>query len=542
MAHGRNADEAAALRGAYSKRSSRSRARSRCFKPPKQESFSRFIARVSLAATPHQTTARARLFVGEAIALAILAVLALRTMLTWILRIPASITWDYGPAQLAICCDMMRRGAPMYRDFRVAPFVPLVYGPVIPAITSRLAPLFGVGPPAALAAGRVLTIASSIAVAVLIFFLARRIGASIIAAILAALAFIVSPIVLRWGFEYRVDMPGLAFELGGILAFAGGAPASAIALFVISFFTKQANAIGIVTVVLLCWISGARRRAFSLALIWLAAVAAGTALLIMMYPYYLLNAFGAVRTRALDFSAPIFFGGILVGGSVGLILFAIIAVTRRIVNDRLTLLFLIVATVQDLASCLRWGSNAYYFLPALAALTIVASLGIDSALRWIRGMSAAPQFALGIALALLLSMGFFLAPSAITGSLVAADPWDPRALATLHSIDGPILTDIAELKLVDAQPNLQWIDLMVLTSMQQLGTFDDASLVSAVEHREIAAFALDDEGLGRSFRGRALFWPRLRQAIEANYDVVPGVGVPHIMTRKGSRQNTKTSR
>jgi hypothetical protein len=469
------------------------------------------------------------------VALSILVVLTIRTIRTWLGRIAMPITWDYGPAQLAIHCDMMRRGASMYGDFRVEPFVPLMYGPVIPALTAGLAPLFGAGPPAALAAGRVLTIASSIAVAVMIFFLARRIGASVIAAILAALAFIVSPIVLRWGFEYRVDMPVLAFELGGILAFAGGATAPAIALFVVSFFTKQANAVGIVTVVLLCWISGARRRAIARALIWLAAVVAGTALLIILYPYYLLNAFGALRTRALDFSAPIFFGGILVGGNVGLILFAIIALTRRKMTDRLTLLFLIVATLHDLASCLRWGSNAYYFLPTLAALAIIASLGIDSTFRWIRAISAAPQFALGIALALLLSMGLFLAPSAITSNLTPADPWDPRALDLMRSIDGPILTDVAELKLVDTQTNLQWMDLMVLTSMEQLGTFDDSSLVGSIEHREIAAFALDEEGLGRSFRGRALFWPRLKGAIADNYEVVPGIGPPYLITRKRSR-------
>jgi hypothetical protein len=409
------------------------------------------------------------------VALSILAVLALRTMRTWLGRIAMPITWDYGPAQLAILVDMFRRGMPLYRDFRIAPFIPLVYGPVIPAMTSRLAPLFGTGPMSALEAGRVLTIAATIASSILIFLLARCLGAGISAAMLSAIAFLLSPMVLRWGFEYRVDTPVLACELGGIFAFASGATALAIGLFVISFLIKQAQAVGIVTVVLFCWVSGERRRAITLALIWLIAVVAGTALLTMLYPYYLLNVFGAVRTPALDFTAPIFFCGILIGGNVGLMMFGIVAVTRRMLADRLMLLLLIVATIHDLASCLRWGSNAYYFLPTLAASAIVASLGIDSALIRIRAMSAAPQFASGIGLALLLSMGLLLAPRAITSNDASVNPWDPRALNLMRSIDGLILTNVAELKLFDAQTNLQWMDLMVLTSMQQLGTFDDAS-------------------------------------------------------------------
>jgi len=502
---------------------------------------------VSLSATPNRKTVSANPGVGAAIALAILAVLALRTLQMWTCRIAAPTTWDYGPAQLAIAVDFFRQGMRLYRDFRVAPFMPLVYGPVVPAITAMLAGAFGSGPMAALEAGRVLTIASTIAVSAMIFLFARRLGAGPAAAILATLAFILSPIVLRWGFEYRVDMPVLACELGGIFAFAGGATVTALALFVISFFIKQAHAVGIATVVLFCWISGQRRRALALATIYLVAITVGTAILAEAYPFYMLNAFGAVRTMNLDLAAPVLFFGILIGGNVGLTLFAIVALTRRRIADRLMLCLLVVASVHDVASCLRWGSNAYYFLPTVAALSIVAGCGIDLALERMRTMRGFGQLGAGPALALLLSLGFILAPRAIAMNLhevvsaplqcdVAwANPWDGRALNSLLSIDGPILTDTAELKLVDARPNLQWIDLMVLTSMQQLGTFDDSALLDAIRRRQVAAFALDEEGLTRSFRGRPLFWPRLREAIEANYEVAPAIGPPYLMLPKKAR-------
>ena len=198
--------------------------------------------------------------------------------------------------------------------------------------------------------------------------------------------------------------------------------------------------------------------------------------------------------------------------------------------NRLINCLLIVAVIHDLGSCLRWGSNAYYFLPTLAAMTIVASAGIDLMLERMRTKPIVPQLVAGTALALLLSMGFILAPRTI-----ANPSWDPRALEMLRGIDGPIVTDTAELKLVDPQPNLQWIDLMVLASMEQLGTFNDVALLDAIQRRRISAFAVDEEGLDRSFRGRPLLWPRLRRAIEANYQSVPSVGPPYLMIPKEGR-------
>jgi hypothetical protein len=250
------------------------------------------------------------------------------------------------------------------------------------------------------------------------------------------------------------------------------------------------------------------------------------------YPFYLQNAFGAVRTMDLDLTAPILFVAILIGGNVGLALFGIVGLTRRRMADRLIVCLLIVASIHDLASCLRWGSNAYYFLPALAALAIVASAGIDLALERMRSMRTVAQVIAGTTIAMLLALGFMLAPRAIVTNVAAADPWDPRALDALRSIQGHILTDVAELKLVDNRDNLQWIDLMVLTSMQQLGTFDDSALLDSINRKQIAAFALDDDGLARNFRGRQFFWPRLRRAIEANYQAVPAAGPPYLMLPK----------
>src|ERR1700683_1123816 len=165
----------------------------------------------SLALSPR------RLNPGESVALAITFAFALITIVRWLCRISAPITWDYGPAQLAVLVDIWIRGVALYRDFRTAPFIPLVYGPIVPWITASLAPSFGSGPMAALEAGRVITIVSTLAVCALIFVLARKNHASFPAASLATLGFVLSPIVLLWGFEYRVDDAPLALELGALL-------------------------------------------------------------------------------------------------------------------------------------------------------------------------------------------------------------------------------------------------------------------------------------------------------------------------------------
>lgn len=113
--------------------------------------------------------------------------------------------------------------------------------------------------------------------------------------------------------------------------------------------------------------------------------------------------------------------------------------------------------------------------------------------------------------------------------LIALEPWNATALARLGAIDGPVLTDNADLCLIDRRRNLEWIDLMVLGSMRSRGNFDDSALLVQIREHQIAAFALDSDGLRREFRGRPFFWKDLRTAIEQNYRTVAAPGPPYLM-------------
>jgi hypothetical protein len=477
-------------------------------------------------------------------AVAVMALFGARTVQGWICGVATAFSRDYGPAQLAILVDSVVRGAPLYRDFRTPPYQPLVYGPVIPWVVAHLAPIVGAGPMAALMAGRMVTIVSTIAVATAIAALARRAGASLGAAAIVALAFVLSPLVQRWGFAFRVDMPALACELGGLWAFGAGLSAPAIALFALEFFIKQGRVAGIVAVVLCCWFTGERRRAIRLVAAFAASVGAGIALTAALNPWYWLNAFGAIRVAWLDPGAPALFAAILIGADVGLVIFAGLAILRRDTRDPLALAYLAAAGTLDALACLRWGSNAYYFLPALAALAIVAAAELDSIAHRLAAARLPARIGSAIAIALLLSANFLSAGKTraielrtiFAPALCCAPPaiarWDPRAMARLRAVRGTVLTDDADLALIDPAPNLQWMDLMILASMRRLGTFDDSALLAEIRARKIGAFALGKAGLDRRQRGRALFWPQLRAAIEHNYVRLTDVGPPYLLVPK----------
>ncbi|MHB8383713.1 MAG: hypothetical protein ACYDC3_15400 [Candidatus Binataceae bacterium] len=484
------------------------------------------------------------------VAVAAMMVPAARTIQGWICRVGAPAAWDYGPAQLALRVDLYLRGVALYRDFRRLPYIPLVYGPVVPWMTAILAPRFGSGALAALEAGRVLTIIATLAVCALIFTLARKTGASVSAAILAALAFLLAPIVQRWGFDYRVDTPALAFELGGIAAFAAGFSIPALAMFAITFFIKQGRVAGITAVVLCCCLSGERRRALTLGASWLAIVAAGIAILAFIFPWDWLNSFGALGITRYDFRAAILWLAVLAGGNPVLIVLAVAAITRRATTDRLMLCYLTAAIAENFLSSIRWGSNAYYFIPSLAAIAIVAANGIDLVLERASALRPAPGAAVAVMLAIGLAAGYLMIAPALRGMTLAAvfrpslrcdvsvlEPWNAGALARLRAIDGPILTDSADLCLVDPRTNLEWIDLMVLGSMHARGMFDDSRLLARIRAHQIAAFALDSDGLAREYRGRRFFWKDLRAAIEQNYRIAAAAGPPFLMLPRPGPQS-----
>lgn len=482
--------------------------------------------------------------VAGAILTVILLIFVLLRMAGWLYRVGIPVTWDYGPAQNALCVTWLRSGLSLYPDVRTW-ISGNFYGPASFLIAALIAPLFGHGVMAAMMAGRSLVILSTLVVSVMIFMLARGFGSSVAACLIAALAFLCSPLLQPWGFAFRVDMPALAFGVTGLWMFQAGYEFSAVIFCVVAFFTKQSSGAAMAAIVLSLWFEHRRGRAVAFVVSWALAVFAITLLLERTWPYYLLNTFTGVRQGFPDLkAAPLFLSRTLIL-NMALAFMALWAIFSRRAN-RLAILFLGMALLENLVGAIRWGSNLYYFLPTVAAMSIVAAPQFD----WLIGDIARSTRGVGllraVVIALIILAGNFHYKRFLSHPLLSLlpttvyhKPYDIHSLRALRSIHGLVFTDEPSLMLLDASPNLRPISLMVLEGMRSHGEFDDSEFLREIRCHGVAAFALGPEKLQLSYRGRSFFWPSLRKTIGANYAFAPTGGPPFLMLPKavgGCRQ------
>ena len=128
------------------------------------------------------------------VAIGVLFLIVAAVLNGWICRISSLAHWDLGPVYRAIDLRNFVLGKALYADFRVAPYHDAnAYNPLCYYLAARLVPLFDPSPISSLKAGRLLVILSTISVCVLIYLNARRSGAEADGAIIAALAFALSP-------------------------------------------------------------------------------------------------------------------------------------------------------------------------------------------------------------------------------------------------------------------------------------------------------------------------------------------------------------
>jgi hypothetical protein len=490
---------------------------------------------------------RDNLCATTAIVLALLP--AARIFQGWVCRINSPREWDYGPAILAVAVRRIRHGDLLYNDFLRPPYPTVaLYNPVAIYLAAMFAPLFHAGPIAELEAGRLLVLLATVATCTLIFLLTRRLGADRAAASILTLAFALSPLLQPWGFEFRVDMPALVFELAGLYLFHAGLLLPAGAAFVCAFFTKQSYVSGTAAAILYWALNSRWRHALALSAFWLVAVVFVMTLLRWFFPYYLLDAYLTLLPTP-SYSYPLAVGvlGRFLLWQFPLVVIAALGLLGQGPRRDVMACYLMVALALNSLSSMRWGSNVYYFLPTLAAAAIVAGPPLSELLGRSVVLRSPYKVLLGAAIAWALIVPLMLAGvtdfSAIRRAIAShgfgcpygkEPPWDEHAFQLLDSLKGPVLADDFAAILHDGTRHIEGIDFMALRQMLESGGFDDRPLVDDIEHRRIAAFALDQELLDRQWQGRKFFWPRLREAILDNYVPVPGVGPPYLMIPKPS--------
>ena len=490
-------------------------------------------------------------------AIGLLLPMAAAVLRSWDCRIFSRQAWDYGSAGRAIVVRNLLSGAPLYPDFRAAPYHDASpYNPLCYYAAAPLARLFQPDPLSPLEAGRLLVVSATIAVALLIFLNARRSGARRDAATIAALAFIFSPMLQPWGFEFHVDLPAVACELAGLYAFQAGAQYAALAFFELAFFAKQGFVAGLLATLAYLWLASRRLEAIKLGAVSVVIAAATILVLQTRYPYYLLNTFDAL-TPIYDPVAAVYLFAAAVVHHLPVIVLALVYLLRFGFKRNVLALFWLLAVCHDLFTAARWGSNSNYFLPTLAASTMLAALELTTLIEKWQTLSKWIQVGAGVIMAVLVfaepwsprdrgarALGAFGLDRAcrVIGCPDPTFPFDRRAIRTMAHARGPVFTDLPELLLIHASPEMESVDLMPLLAMHRNGHFNDVPLLADFERRRFAMLALDDQLLSRNYRGVNFFWPRLRKAIEDNYVLVPGLGPPFLMVPRADHPSWTTTR
>ncbi len=490
--------------------------------------------------------------IGHAVAIAVLLPVLAYRIVGWIVRIWSKQLWDYGPAQDAWSAYQLVIGRTPYPDFRNPPYLPNNRPPVSLYLASAVSKIFEHTPMGTLEAGRLVTICATISVCGFIFLIARRHNASYGAALLGAFMFALSPLLEPFGFEFRTDMLALAFELAGLYLFSRGADWWSVAAFSAAFFTKQNQIAGIAAVALFCWLDAKPRRALKLVAVWLLSILFGIFALWLIFPYYLLNSFGAL-SGWYDAAAPLDFFWLTSEYNFAIFALAAVGLMRALRGKELSACFFLTALGQDLISCLRWGSNVYYYLPALAAAAILAAAAVDLLLSYPRGKLDKCLVATALTMALFFQLRVSDVPRTQSGlkymvsSLAAlsrgslpccfsrrAPAWDPEALRQLKELHGTIATDEPYLLLDSDNRQIVFLEFLLLSPLHAHKLFDDRQLLREITERKIAAFVL--MGAVR-YRNHDLVWPELRRTMAANYHIVRGIGPPYIMIPNSAPSN-----
>ena len=111
----------------------------------------------------------------------------------------------------------VRDGQPLYQDFLQYPHLITPYPPVQPVGVGLMSRLLGLSILETIGLARSLTLASALAATLLIWLIARRLGAGRLAALAGATFFLPLPFLDEWGFAARPDVPAVALSLLALL-------------------------------------------------------------------------------------------------------------------------------------------------------------------------------------------------------------------------------------------------------------------------------------------------------------------------------------
>jgi hypothetical protein len=406
-------------------------------------------------------------------------------------------------------------GRPIYSDFNTPPHVIAIYGPLTYAIPGLLAGDDGDDPQTLFRIGRGLALVAALGTLLLIclwlhFRERTGLGIVLLVAMLIWTAHLMWPVSIC----YRPDTLEMFFEILGMMLFLRWRHSLSrylsIGAFLIAFSFKHSAMVGPTAVVVTLLLDGERRQA----MIYAAASLVSCAVLVLFFNtatdgMYLLNCFSGLGGNVTPSNLVSELGlKVLSKGGVLFALFVVAALRswfdREV--DPFTIFFL-AAVAFACATTFRDGSNAYYFIKALAAGCIISGKALAP---WLSppedppaGTGSRERTWLGVVVLVFL-LGSTLprvSEDALTLGRLLEDVdrrgernelrlrFLQRVARKLDGLDGPILFRFGSMGLYSK--NLMMMDTLLFSGLADQGVFDDSSVVAALRSRRIAAVVSD---------------------------------------------------
>lgn len=491
---------------------------------------------------------------GYLLVLAISVLICARHAVGFFAAAPAYIgyTYELNYTEGSVLCQIrdLALGVPLYGRVGERPYTFTIYPPLYHVVTAALAT--HVGDP--VLAGRSLSFACTILIAVVIAGIVYRLGAETpaplrwAATVIASLSFLAVEHVFAAATMMRVDMLALSLSTCGLYVFlrASSARAHAIALvlFTLALMTKH-SVMAAPAACILGTATAGPRAGVKLGLAFVALVALAVGLLALVFgdamyfhvfaanvlPYDPLRVARGVKWLVLDYP------GLVAGGIAGFVylLMAALSLTRerRSTAANWVLVAYFVLAGMSVLALGRAGTSPNHLIEvtvALCTFTGLAVLRTGQAL-WPRTPPPWTLARAALAMAVLIAL-VWQAKRQMSVDRSAMPDYDQSALARnealldrIRAVDGPVF-GVTQFLVCRAGKPAQ-INTFMAAQLAMLGRWDARPLLEDVRRHVFALVFLNFDLMAGRYNSER-FTPELIAALRANYRLDERIGAYHL--------------
>ena len=504
------------------------------------------VSEAARAARPSGARA-ARLARALAIACTILVGLALSSQFVIAGVESVGLVWPITHPEGATIAAILRvrDGQPLYQDFRAYPHLITPYPPIQPVGVGLASRTLGLSILETIGLARCLTLAAALAAMLLIWLIARQLGAGRLAALAGAGFFLPLPFLDEWGFAARPDVAAVALSLLALLVLVVRPQHAWLAAMVavLALFTKQtAVALPVAATV---WLLSTRRwrSATSFVGTWIVLTAGAVALLdVETGGNYVLNTVLAhVNTpkNGLDLALRDFLP--YVHDDWLPIALTVAAVLLPGVRRRAALPTLYFGASAGLAlySLRNTGGDVNYLIEPAAAACIPAALTIDWLWRRTAPQAGGLPGRAGLAAAIVLAGASIFWASGLWDFWRLDGGVDPTSRLPLHEISAAdtVLSEEPLAVLLAGRP-LVVSDLFHLSMLTTSEFFDPLDLERRIKRNEFDLIVMRSDVRAARWWKRQLLLPEtVRLAIKDTYVPAGRVGMFWLYRPEGRRSS-----